>query len=331
MIAINPSIARNLSRLGTRGTFGLALLDVGAENENLLVLSADLCTTSGLDRFRSAYPERFFNTGIAEQNMLGIAGGLAKEGYKVFCSSFATFVSMRSYEMVRLNLGYMAFNIKVVGLAAGFAMGMFGNTHYATEDIALMRAVPGLCILSPADCGEVVKATRAAALYEGPVYLRLTGQAGNPIVYDHEYNFEIGRAVMLREGTDIAIIATGSMVYESLEAAKLLEPGGLSAAVIDMHTIKPLDTSAIERALEKKLIVTVEEHSVVGGLGGAVAEYKCGLNSAPPQLILGIADGFKKAGSYRYMLEQNGLTASHIADSISEAWHQQNPRGASLP
>ena len=316
MIIINPINARNWSRLGSRGTFGLALLDVGSEDENLLVLSADLCTTSGLDRFRLAYPDRFINTGIAEQNMLGIAGGLAKEGYKVVCSSFATFASMRSYEMVKLNLGYMGFDIKVVGLAAGFAMGMFGNTHYATEDIALMRAVPGLCIISPADCAEVVKATRAAALYDGPVYLRLTGKAGNPIVYENEYDFEIGRAVTVREGGDIAIIATGSMVYESLEAAKLLEAQGISAAVIDMHTIKPLDTSVIDQLLGKRLIVTVEEHSVIGGLGGAVAEYKCGLKTAPPQLILGITDCFKKAGSYRYMLEQNGLTALHIADSI---------------
>ena len=253
---------------------------------------------------------------------LGIAGGLAKEGYKVFCSSFATFASMRSYEMVRLNLGYMGFDIKVVGLAAGFAMGMFGNTHYATEDIALMRAVPGLCIISPADCAEVVKAIRAAAQYDGPVYLRLTGNAGNPIVYNDEYDFKIGRAVTLKEGVDVAIIATGSMVYESLEAAKLLEAQEISAAVIDMHTIKPLDTSVIDRSLDKRLIVTVEEHSLIGGLGGAVAEYKSGLKNAPPQLILGIEDKFKKAGSYKYMLEQNGLTALHIANSIMERIRQ---------
>jgi transketolase len=316
MITINPINVRNWSRLGSRGTFGLALLDAASENEDIIVISADLCTSSGLDRFRLAYPDRFINTGIAEQNMLGIAGGLAKEGYKVFCSSFATFASMRSYEIVKLNLGYMGFDIKVVGLAAGFGMGVLGNTHYALEDVALMLAVPGLCIISPADCAEVVKATRAAALYDGPVYLRLTGKAGNPIVYDNEYDFEIGRAVTLKEGEDIAIIATGSMVYESYEAAKLLEVKGISAAVIDMHTIKPLDTSVIDRALDKKLIVTVEEHSVIGGLGGAVAEYKSGLTDAPPQLILGIEDRFKKAGSYKYMLEQNGLTALHIADSI---------------
>ena len=320
MMTINPSNARNWSRLGPRGTFGLALLDVGAEVDNLIVLSADLCTTSGLDRFRSAYPNRFINTGIAEQNMMGIAGGLAKEGYRVFCSSFATFASMRSYEMIRLNLGYMGFDVKVVGLAAGFAMGMFGNTHYATEDLALMRAVPGLCIISPADCAEVVKATRAAALYDGPVYLRLTGKAGNPIVNEKEYDFEIGRAVTMREGDDIAIFATGSMVYESLEAAGLLKAKGISASVINVHTIKPLDTAIVDSMLGRRLIVTVEEHSVIGGLGGAIAEHKSRLRGGPEQLFLGIEDRFKKAGSYSYMLEQNGLTASRIAESIMKRY-----------
>jgi transketolase len=318
VIKINPANARNWARLGSRGTFGLALLDLASENKDILVISADLCTTSGLDRFRSANPHRFINTGIAEQNMLGIAAGLAKEGYKVFCTSFATFAAMRSYEMVRLNMGYMGFNIKLVGLAAGFGMGMFGNTHYGMEDMALMRAVPGLCVISPADCSEITKATEAAARYDGPVYLRLTGVAGNPIVYSNDYDFEIGRAITLRVGDEIAIIATGSMVYESLEAAKLLEAKGVSAAVINMHTIKPLDTTMIDSLLGRKLIVTIEEHSVIGGLGGAIAEYKSGLKDAPRQLILGIEDRFKKAGCYKYMLEQNRLTAFHIADSIME-------------
>ena len=206
--------------------------------------------------------------------------------------SFATFASMRSYEMIRLNLGDTGFNVKVVGLAAGFAMGMFGNTHYATEDLAIMRAA-GLFIISPADCAEVVKATRAAALYDGPVYLRLTGKAGNPIVNEKEYDFEIGRAVTLREGDDMAIFATGSMVYESLEAAALLRAKGLSASVINMHTIKPLDTAIVDSMLGKRLIVSVEEHSVIGGLGGAIAQYKSRLKGGPEQLFLGIDDRFK--------------------------------------
>jgi len=318
MTIVNPANVRSWARLGPRGTFGLALLEAASENEDLFVITADLCTTSGLDRFRSAYPDRFVNTGIAEQNMLGIAAGLAKEGYRVFCTSFATFAAMRSYEMVRLNMGYMGFNIKLVGLAAGFGMGMFGNTHYGTEDLALMRVIPGLSIISPADCTEVLKATKAAARYDGPVYLRLTGVSGHPIVYQDDYEFEIGRAIRLREGDDIAIVATGTMVFQSLEAADLLGQHGISTCVINMHTLKPLDIAAIDSLMDKELIVTVEEHSVIGGLGGAVAEYKSCLNAFPPQLFLGIEDKFEKAGSYKYMLEKNGLTGPKIASSIMQ-------------
>jgi len=316
MININAVNARNWARLGPRGTFGITLLSLAPEIENLLALSADLCNTSGLDRFRAAYPDRFFNAGIAEQNMLGMAAGLAKEGSRVFCTTFATFAAMRACEMVRLHMGYMGLDIKLVGLGAGFSMGMFGNTHYAVEDMAIMRAVPGLRVLSPADCASVAKATEAAARCDGPVYLRLTGVAGNPVVYSEEFDFEIGRAISVRQGRDIAIIATGSMVYESIVAARLLDARGIAASVIDMHTIKPLDTAAIDSVMNTKLMVTVEEHSVIGGLGGAVAEYKSRVRHAPEQLFLGVDDRFSKAGSYKYMLQRHGLTGAKIADSI---------------
>jgi transketolase len=197
---------------------------------------------------------------------------------------------------------------------------MFGNTHYGMEDIALMRAIPGLCILSPADCTEVMKATMAAARKEGPFYIRLTGVANNPVVYKNDFVYEIGRSICLKPGSDIAIIATGSMVHHALEAAKILESQGISAEVTDMHTIKPLDTDAIKTAAaRRKLIVTVEEHSVIGGLGGAVAEYLCSLPHAPRQLIIGIPDSFQIAGDYPYLLEQNGLTGPHIAEKILAA------------
>lgn len=313
----NSLNARLWSKLGQRGTFGITMLDLGRDIDNLVVLTADLCSTSGLDRFRITYPDKFLNVGIAEQNLLGISAGFAKEGYTVFATSFANFAAMRSYEQVRLNLGYMGFNIKLVGLGSGYAMGMFGNTHYGIEDVALMRAIPGLCILSPADCTDVVKATVAAARYNGPVYLRLTGIMNNPIVNKEEYNFEIGKAIPLKSGSDISIIATGSMVYHSLEAAKILDSRGISASVVNMHTIKPLDTGAIDAACTRSnLIVTVEEHSAIGGLGGAVAEYLCGRSSAPRQLIIGMPDAFQTAGDYLYLLDQNGLTGPHIADKI---------------
>ena len=317
MIAINSTNARIWSKLGSRGTFGATMLELGGEMENLMVLTSDLSTTSGLDRFKNAHSNKFLNVGIAEQNMIGIASGMAKEGKNVFVTTFANFAAMRSYEQIRLGLGYMGFNVKVVGLASGMAMGMFGNTHYGIEDMALMRAVPGLTVLSPADGVEVVKTVMAAAKHQGPIYIRLTGAMNNPIVYKEDYDFTIGKAVTLKEGGAITIIATGTMVYEALAAAKILEEQAISATVVNMHTIKPLDTSVIDKACaSSKLIVTVEEHSIIGGLGGAVAEYKSSLANAPRQLFIGLPDRFGKAGDYKYLLRKYGLTGEQIAQRI---------------
>jgi transketolase len=319
MIAVNSMQARIWSKLGTRGSFGAALLEIGKQNDKVLALSADLCNTSGLDRFQAAFPERFINVGIAEQNMIGISAGLSAGGGIVFATSFSNFVALRSCEQVRHYLGYMKSNVKLVGLAAGFALGMFGNTHYGIEDMAVMRVIPNLTLLSPADSTETVKATLAAVEFDGPVYIRLTGGMNNPIVFKEDYKFEIGKAITLREGKDITIFATGSMVYYSLEAAKRLEEQGLSASVIDMHTLKPLDTGAIDQVCQStKLIVTVEEHSILGGLGGAVAEYKSTLKGAPAQLRIGIQDEFGRAGDYSFMLDKYGLTAEKIAKAILE-------------
>jgi len=316
MISIEGMKTRVWSKLGQRGTFGAVMLELGGHVEKLMVLTGDLSTTSGLDRFRRAYSEKFLNIGIAEQNMVGIAGGLAKEGYVVFATTFATFATMRSLEQVSVHMGYMKLNVKLVGLASGFAMGQFGNTHYGIGDIARMRAIPNVVLLSPADCVEVAKATEAAALYHGPVYLRLTGVMNNPMIYREDYHFEIGKAITLRQGSDIVIIATGSMVYQALEAARLLDGRSISASVVNMHTIKPLDTSVIDDACNKKLIVTVEEHNIIGGLGSAVSEYKTGMENVPRQVVIGIPDRFQKVGDYEYLLEQNGLTASQIAERI---------------
>ncbi len=316
MLNINPANTRMWSRLGSRGTMGLAMLELG-NRDDLMVLTADLGKTSGLDRFKTAFPDKFLNMGIAEQNMIGFAGGMAKEGHLVYITTFANFAAMRSYEQMRLNLGYMGLNVKVIGLASGLAMAMFGNTHYGIEDIALMRAIPNLTVISPADGAEIVKTVIATAEYDGPIYIRLTGAINNPIVYKEDYNFQIGKAITLREGSDITIIGTGTMVHPSLEAAEVLEQSGISSTVVNMHTIKPLDTSVIEKACQSsKLIVTVEEHSVVGGLGGAVAEYKTTLHNAPRQLSIGLPDTFGKAGEYKYLLDKYGLTAEKIAIQI---------------
>ena len=298
---------------------GQAILALAEETENLMVLSADLGQSSGLGRFKKAYPDRFVNVGIAEQNMIGVAAGLAKEGFVVFATSFAPFLSMRSSEQIRMNLGYMDLNVKAVAIGSGVCMAFLGNSHYGIEDASIMRTIPNLTVVSPADCGEIVKTIFAAAKYEGPMYIRLTGEANIPIVYEEEYDFKIGEAVTLREGTDITIFANGTMVSESLEAARILEAEGVSATVVNMHTIKPLDTSAIDEAVaSSRLIVSVEENTVIGGLGGAIAEYKTGLEGAPPQLIMGLPDSFGKVGEHRYLLEKYGLTAPQIAERISE-------------
>jgi transketolase len=285
--------------------------------KNLMVLSADLGSSSGLSRFKNAFPDKFINIGISEQNMIGVAAGLAKEGSVVFATSFAPFIAMRASEQIRMNMGYMDLNIKAVAIGSGIAMAFLGNSHYGIEDASIMRSIPNLTVVSPADCGEIVKTVFAASEYEGPMYIRLTGEANNPVVYKEDYNFEIGKAITLREGSEITIIANGTMVYESLEAAKILELEGLSATVVNMHTIKPLDTSVIDKAVaSSKLVVSVEEHSVIGGLGGAISEYKTSLRNAPPQLIIGLPDKFGKVGEHRYLLEKYGLTAKQIAEKI---------------
>jgi transketolase len=314
--------ARMYSKLGQRGSFAIAIEEIAAHDKELMVLTADLTTLTGLTRFKEKFPEKFLNIGIAEQNMVGIAAGMAKEGKNVFITTYANFLAMRAYEQIRIQLGYMRLGVKVIGTGSGLAMGMSGNTHYGIEDIALMRAIPGLMVVSPADGTETTKVIKGAAEHHGPVYIRLSGTLNNPIVYTEDYPFEFGKAVLLKKGTDVSIIATGTMVHESLVAADILQKEtGISASVINMHTIKPLDAVAIHGACKKsKLIVTVEEHSVIGGLGGAVAECISEIPDAPRCIKIGIQDTFQKVGDYQYLLEQNGLTGSQIAEKIANSF-----------
>ena len=317
MLEITLKNVRQWSRFGSRAVFGQAIFSLAETKKNLMVLSADLGSSSGLNRFINSYPDNYLNVGISEQNMIGMAAGLAREGFVVFATSFAPFLSMRSSEQVRMNMGYMNANVKAVALGSGVAMSFLGNSHYGLEDASIMRSISNVTVVSPADCGEIVKTVFAAADYEGPMYIRLTGETNNPMVYEEDYNFKIGKAITLREGSEITIIANGTMVYESLEAAKILQSEDLSTTVVKMHTIKPLDTLVIDRALKSsKLIVSVEEHSVIGGLGGAIAEYKTTFKNAPPQLILGLPDKFGKVGQHRFLLEKYGLTGKNIAERI---------------
>ena len=320
MIEFNKMSMRTWSRLGSCGAFGIAAMELPELDEKTVILTADLCFYSGLERYRAKYPDNFYNFGIAEQNMVGAAAGLAKEGYNVFATTYATFASTRASDQVKVNMGYMQLGIKLIGLTAGLSVGILGATHMSLEDVSIMRSIPNIAILSPADCTETVKAVIAASKLSTPVYIRLTGGMNAPMVYSEDYNFDIGKAINLRDGDDISIIATGSMVSSSLKAAEILEEQGISCGVVNMHTIKPLDTEAVNACLKSKLLVTVEEHSTLGGLGSAVAEAIALEGDKPPQLMIGTSDQYMHAANYDYLLEQYGLTAPQIAKKTAKAY-----------
>jgi len=322
---INSKNAQLWSRFGSRAVFGQAMLAAGEKNEKIMALSGDLGNSSGLARFQQTFPERYLNVGIAEQNMIGVAAGLAKEGFNVFATSFAPFITLRAGEQIRMNLGYMKLNVKAVSIGSGISMSFLGNSHYGIEDAAVMRSIPNMTVVCPADCSEIVKVVNAASEFEGPMYIRLTGAVGNPPVYTEDYDFIIGKSITVKDGADITIIANGSMVYESLQASKILDANGISTKVINMHTIKPLDTEELEKVIStSKVIVSVEEHSVIGGLGSAIAEYKTKFSNSPPHLILGLPDNFGKTAEYRYLLDKYRLVGEKIAADIIEFVNERN-------
>ncbi len=311
---------RAWSRLGQRGAFfGIAMPEIAAEKENLKLLTADLALLSGMDRFIKAYPEKFLNVGIAEQNMIGIAAGLAMGGDCVFATTYASFIAVRSLEFVRQHLSHMKCNVKIVGSAAGTVAAKSGVSHWATEDMAFMRALPNLTVLSAADSLEAIKMAEYSANTDDPVYIRLSGGLNCPIVYKEDYDFTAGKLVKLREGGRTAIIATGLMVAESLKAAELLSAEGIECSVYNMHTIKPIDKDGLAEIFASyDLVVTVEEHNIIGGMGSAVAEYKATLANTPRQVFMGFPDCFAEAGSQRYVWEQRGLTDIQIAERIKK-------------
>lgn len=317
MQKIDKKNGRMWSRLGQRGTVcGAALPELMKEKENCYVITADLAHLSGLDRVKQNYPDRLINVGIAEQNMIGVAAGLAFEGNLVFATTYATFISMRSYEQIRHHLGYQKANVKIIGSASGLAMGMSGNTHYSYEDIAIMRAIPNMTIISPADASEAYQAVYAADEQEGPMYIRLSGNLNEKVLYQEPYDFQIGKAVTMKKGKDIVIIATGGSVSESMYAAEKLEEKGICPTVLNMHTIKPLDMETLKEYSKEKLIVTVEEHNIIGGLGSAVAEFLTSLKNPPLQLRIGIEDEFLHPGGYEYLKQNAGLDADGICRRI---------------
>lgn len=302
----------------TRESFGEAVTELAAEYPDVVVLDADLAAATKTGIFKKKYPERFFDCGIAECNMIGVAAGLATCGKIPFAASFAMFSAGRAFEQVRNSVGYPKLNVKVVGSHAGISVGEDGATHQCCEDIALMRTIPGMVILNPSDHYEMKAAVRAAIEHKGPCYIRLGRLAVESINNNDDYHFELGKGILLREGTDITIVATGLMVAEAVKEAKALEAEGISAEVINIHTIKPLDEEIILNSAKKTgRVVTVEEHNIIGGLGEAVAAVlseKC----PTPVTRIGVNDVFGHSGPAVDLLKEFGLSAEHIAEVVRE-------------
>lgn len=305
-------------KIATREAYGKALVELGEKNPKVVVLDADLSKSTKTVDFSKKFPERFINMGIAEGNMMSTAAGLATCGKIPFVSSFAIFATGRAFEQVRNSICYPKLNVKIAATHAGITVGEDGATHQSVEDISLMRSIPGMVVLNPADAVETRAAIFAAAEHKGPVYIRL-GRYGVPVIYDeNNYKFEIGKAITLRDGSDAAIIATGVMVDAALKASDMLKNEGISVRVIDMHTIKPVDKDAIVKAArETKAIITAEEHNVIGGLGSAVAEVVC---EECPVIMkrIGLNDTFGQSGQAGELMEFYGLTAGNIADEVKK-------------
>lgn len=313
---MNPKM---LARLGQRGTFGMVMLEKVKHKADLLVMTADVSIPAGLDRYRKQYPDKFIDVGIAEQNMIGIAAGLASEGFDVYTTTYAPFHTLRCLEQIRMDIGEMKHPVRMVGLSSGVVLGMIGNMHCSFEDIAVIRAIPNITIISPADSFEVVKVLEALDDYPNPVYIRLTSGAPSPILYKEDYKFEIGKTISVRKGEDIVLFATGSIINEAMKAAELLDSEGIKAEVINVHTIRPLDNEQIERVIKgKKLLVSIEEHVIAGGLGSAISEAISLKAEKPPHLMLGLPSDYSKAGIYEEMLDFYGLTADKIVQKIKE-------------
>ncbi|AFV10886.1 putative transketolase [Thermacetogenium phaeum DSM 12270] len=305
----------NREMIATREAYGRVLVELGKRYRDLVVLDADLSKSTKTSEFAKHYPERFFNMGIAEQNLMGTAAGFALAGKIPCASTFAVFAVGRAFDQVRNSIAYPALNVKIVASHAGITVGEDGASHQSVEDISLMRSLPNMTVIVPADATETARAVEAAVEYRGPVYIRL-GRPAVPVLFGADYEFRIGRAAVLREGEDAVIFATGIMVYESLKAAVLLAEEGTETAVVNVSTIKPLDEqTVINWARKAGAVVTAEEHSIYGGLGSAVAEV-LGENCPVPLERVGIRDRFGESGSPDKLLEAFGLTAPHIAQAV---------------
>lgn len=307
-----------MSKIATREAYGKALVKLGKINDDVVVLDADLSKSTKTNDFCKAYPNRFFNMGIAEQNLVGAACGFAAAGKIPFASTFAMFATGRAFEVIRNSACYPKLNVKICATHAGITVGEDGGSHQSVEDISLMRSIPNMTVLVPADGVEAEKMIFAAAEFNGPMYVRL-GRSAVPTLFNEDYNFEIGKGAVLKEGNDATIIACGMMVNEAILAADMLKEENINVRVINMSTIKPIDTELIIKAAkETKAIVTAEEHSIIGGLGSAVSEV---VSENCPIIVkkVGINDCFGESGTPAELLEKYGLTAKHIVEKVKEA------------
>lgn len=307
-----------VKKVATRDSYGQTLVELGKENENIIVMDADLAEATKTAYFKKEFPDRFFDCGIAEGNMVGIAAGLAACGKTVFCSSFAMFATGRSYEQIRNSVGYPKLNVKICASHAGITVGEDGASHQCIEDIALMRAIPGMVVMCPADDIEARAAVKAAAEYKGPVYMRL-GRSAVPVINDPAtYKFEWGKGIKVKEGKDLTLIASGIMVDSANKAAEMLAKDGIDAEIIDIHTIKPIDEDIIvESAKKTGVVITLEEHSVIGGLGSAVCDVLCEKYPVRVKKI-GIYDKYGESGSASALMEKYRLDGKGVYEQVKD-------------
>lgn len=316
-ININKSQNKEWSRIGPRAMFGQFMIDIAKKNEKLIVLSADLGRSSGLDRFKSLFPKKYISVGISEQNLIGVASGLSREGYKVFVTSFAPFLSMRASEHIRMNLGYMKHPVNLVALGSGVSMGFLGNSHFGLEDISIIRSIPNISISSPSDPGELRK-----ILYDysfnsrGPSYIRLTGTPGCPYVYQKNYNYKVGEPVTLKNGKKLLILSTGSVTARVLKVVEELNNKNFSIKLLNVHSLRPIKPKLLSEIKKFKKIITIEEHSVIGGLYSIVSEMIVSNNLKKELKPISLPSKFGPTGNYEFLLDFYNLSEKKIKSQI---------------
>lgn len=308
-----------LSAIGARASFGLILNDLAKTDKDLIVVTADVSTSAGLERFKTNYADRIIDVGIAEQNLIGVATGLSSVGYKSITTTFSPFQTLRCLEQIKVNLSYMSEKVIMVGLASGLCLGNLGFTHCSIDDIGALRSLPNITIISPADCYELYKSIKASLQHKNSVYIRLTGEKNLPIVYKKDYQFSIGEPIEIKKGKDVCLFSNGAILYEAIKCSESLSKKGVSVNVINVHTIKPLNKKKILKFINnKKLILTLEEHNIIGGLGSVISEIMSEEGCKTKLIRMGINDKYVNSGSYQYLINKYKLKEKYISKIILE-------------